>query len=246
MKILVPITAVFDPAVKPVVADDGVSLVAAAHQLVMNPFDEVALTAAVSLKQSGQADAVVAVSVGEEICRDMLRSALAMQADRAIWIKTESRPSSSQIVALLAAIVRQESPDLILCGKQSADDDACKTPQQLAGFLDYPQIVSVSSLRLENGQAIATADYGKGMAMYRTSLPAVLGIDLLLCAPKFPSLAHILKSKKMPIEEIEATGLVDDHFHDTPVIGREVNQRQSTCQYLTSVSALANVIKNIK
>ena len=243
MKILVPIARILNPDAKPSVDQDGISLLAPGFMPVMNPFDEVALTAAVTFKQASKASEVIAIGVGSEGYQDTLRSALAMQADRAIWIKTEDMPSLNEIVASIAFFARQEKVDLLLCGKQSADDDACCVPQMLSGLLDYPQIVSATTLDIADHQVIATADYKKALATMTVTLPCVVGVDLLLCSPKFPSLGQILKSKKTPIEEHVLADCLNVPLPAVSLIKREMVNDSTHCHYLDSVEELFDIIK---
>ena len=105
----------------------------------MNPFDEIAVEEAVRLKEQGKATEIVAVSIGPQQAGETIRTALAMGADRGILVKTDATVEPSAVAKILAKVVEQEKPDLVIMGKQAIDDDANQTGQMLAALLGWPQ-----------------------------------------------------------------------------------------------------------
>ena len=139
MKVLVAVKRAVDYNVSVRVKADGTDVDIANVKMSMNPFDEIAMEEAVRLKEAGIATEIIAVSAGVTQCQETLRSALALGADRAILIETSTELQPLAVAKLLAAVVKQESPSLVILGKQAIDDDANQTGQMLAGLLDLPQ-----------------------------------------------------------------------------------------------------------
>src|SRR3954467_3255331 len=139
MKVLVAVKRVIDFNVKPRVRMDGSGVDLANVKKSMNPFDEIAVEEAIRLKEKGKATEIVAVSIGPQQARETLRTALAMGADRAILVKTDQTVEPLAVAKILKALVGQESPQLVIMGKQAIDDDANQTGQMLAALLGWPQ-----------------------------------------------------------------------------------------------------------
>ena len=150
MKILVPIKRVVDYNVKVRPLSDSSDVDLNNVKMAVNPFCEIALEEAVRLKESGQATEVVAVSVGKSDSQEQLRTALALGADRATLVETDSLLEPLAISKVLKNIVDDEKPDLIILGKQAIDGDNNQTGQMLAALLDYPQATNESEVKLES------------------------------------------------------------------------------------------------
>src|SRR6187200_727827 len=135
MKVLVPVKRVIDYNVRPRVKADGSGVDLANVKMSMNPFDEIAVEEAVRLREKGVATEVVAVSIGPQQAQETLRTALAMGADRAILIQTTEDLEPLAVAKTLKAIVAEESPQLVLMGKQAIDGDNNATGQMLAALL---------------------------------------------------------------------------------------------------------------
>lgn len=203
MKILVPVKRVVDFNVKVRVKADGSDVDLANVKMGMNPFDEIALEEAIRLKEKGVATEVVAVSIGTKQVQDTLRTALAMGADRAILVETsETRDIEPLAVAkLLAAIVRDEQPGLVIAGKQAIDNDLNATGQMLAGLLGWSQATFASEVQVNEADAVVTREVDGGLQTIRVRLPAVITVDLRLNEPRYASLPNIMKARKKPLDE---------------------------------------------
>src|SRR6266487_1777807 len=156
MKILVPVKRVVDFNVKVRVKADGSGVETANVKMSMNPFDEIAVEEALRLKEAGTATEVVAVSCGVPACQETLRTALALGADRAILVETDSELQPLAVAKLLRAIAQKENPQLVILGKQAIDDDCNQTGQMLAALLGWPQATFASKLKIAgaaNGKA---------------------------------------------------------------------------------------------
>ena len=152
MKILVPVKRVVDFNVKIRVKSDGSGIDLANVKMSMNPFDEIAVEEAIRIKERGEADEVVAVSIGSGKSQDTLRTALAMGADRAILVKTEQNVEPLAVAKLLKRVAETEKPDLIILGKQAIDDDCNQAGQMLAGLLGWPQGTFASKVELNGAK----------------------------------------------------------------------------------------------
>ncbi|WP_424966971.1 electron transfer flavoprotein subunit beta/FixA family protein [Dinoroseobacter sp. S375] len=205
MKVLVPVKRVIDYNVKVRVKADGSGVDLANVKMSMNPFDEIAVEEAIRLKEAGTATEVVAVSIGVKQSQETLRTALAMGADRAILINaaedvhTDIEPLA--VAKLLAAVVKDEEPGLVLCGKQAIDNDMNATGQMLSALLGWSQATFASELSVEGDSASVTREVDGGLQTIKVSLPAIVSVDLRLNEPRYASLPNIMKAKKKPLDE---------------------------------------------
>jgi electron transfer flavoprotein beta subunit len=204
MKVLVPVKRVLDYNVKPRVKADGSGVDLANVKMSMNPFDEIAIEEAIRLKEkaakeSGGATEIVVVSVGEAKAQETLRTALAMGADRAILVTSDSRVEPLAVAKILAGIVAEESPDLVITGKQAIDDDNNQTGQMLAGLLGWAQGTFASKVEVTDGQVRVTREVDGGLETDLLKLPAIITTDLRLNEPRYASLPNIMKAKSKPL-----------------------------------------------
>ncbi len=203
MKVLVPVKRVIDYNVKVRVKADGSGVDLANVKMSMNPFDEIAVEEAIRLKEKGVATEVVVVSIGVKQAQETLRTALAMGADRAILIEaaadvqTDIEPLA--VAKLLAAVVKEEAPGLVLAGKQAIDNDMNATGQMLSALLGWAQGTFVSELAIADGKATVTREVDGGLQTIAVNLPAVLTVDLRLNEPRYASLPNIMKAKAKPL-----------------------------------------------
>lgn len=207
MKVLVPVKRVVDYNIKPRVAADGSGVETQGVKMSMNPFDEIALEEALRLREKGQADEVVAVSIGPQVAQDVLRTAMAMGADRAILIQTDAKIEPRVVSSLLKAVVEKEQPGLVSMGKQAIDDDMNATGQMLAARLGWPQGTFASKVEIADGKVEVAREVDGGTETVSLTLPAVITADLRLNEPRYASLPNIMKARKKPLETIEAASL---------------------------------------
>jgi electron transfer flavoprotein beta subunit len=200
MKILVPVKRVIDYNVKPRVKSDGSGVDLANVKMSINPFDEIAVEEAIRIKEAGKASEIVVVSIGPAKAQDVLRSALAMGADRAILIETDDDLEPLAVAKILKAIALEEGPELVILGKQAIDDDSNQTGQMLAALLARPQGTFASKVEIEGGLATVTREVDGGLETVRLTLPAIITTDLRLNEPRYASLPNIMKAKKKPLE----------------------------------------------
>ncbi len=207
MKVLVPVKRVIDYNVKARVKSDQSGVDLANVKMSMNPFCEIAVEEAVRQKEKGVATEVVAVSIGPIQAQETLRTALAMGADRAILIQTDQDPEPLAVAKLLAAIIGEESPDVVIMGKQAIDGDNNATGQMLAALLDWPQATFANSIELNPKDAKVGREVDGGIQTLDVTLPAIITADLRLNEPRYASLPNIMKAKKKPLDVKDATSL---------------------------------------
>jgi len=207
MKILVSVKRVVDYNVRIRVKADGSGVETANVKMSLNPFDEIAVEEAVRLKEKGTATEVVVVSIGVEAVQESLRAALAMGADRAIHVVTDSVIQPLAAAKILKAIAAQENPGLIITGKQAIDDDANQTGQMLAALLGWAQGTFASKLELADGSATVTREVDGGLMTVGLKMPAVITTDLRLNKPRFASLPNMMKARAKPIEKMDVASL---------------------------------------
>ncbi len=207
MKILVATKRVVDYNVRIRIKPDHSGIDLTNLKMSMNPFDEIALEQAVRLKEADVASEVIAVSLGTSECQEVLRSALARGACRAVLVETAVELQPLAVAKLLKVIVEREKPQLVILGKQAIDDDSNQTGQMLAALLNWPQGTFVSELKWLKNQVEVTREVDDGLEILNIDLPAVLTVDLRLNEPRHISLPNIMKAKQKTIETIQAEEL---------------------------------------
>lgn len=201
MKALVAVKRVVDFNVKVRVKADGSDVDIGNVKMSMNPFDEIAVEEAVRLKEAGKISEIVAVSIGEKKCEDTLRTALAMGADRAVHIETDSAVEPLAVAKLLKAVAEKEQPQILLLGKQAIDDDANQTAQMLAALLNAPQGTFAGKVELGSDEVTVTREIDGGLETVALKLPAVISTDLRLNEPRFVKLPNLMAAKKKPLDK---------------------------------------------
>ncbi len=203
MKVLVPVKRVIDYNVKVRVKADGTGVDLANVKMSMNPFDEIAVEEAIRLKEKGIVTEIVVVSIGVKQAQETLRTALAMGADRAILIEAASDVNIDieplAVAKLLAAVVKEEAPGLVLAGKQAIDNDMNATGQMLAALLGWSQATFVSELAIAGDTATVTREVDGGLQTISVKMPAIVTVDLRLNDPRYASLPNIMKAKAKPL-----------------------------------------------
>ena len=211
MKVLVPIKRVIDANIKVRVKTDNSGVELSNVKMAMNPFCEIAVEEALTLKESGAASETIAVSIGTDKTVDTLRTALAMGVDRAIFIKTESELDLQplHIGKILANIIRREEAELIIMGKQAVDNDNNQTGQILSGLLDYSlgTFISKFELSADASSVEVSREIDSGIEIRKLNLPAIVTVDLRLNEPRYASLPNIMKARSKPLETIELDSL---------------------------------------
>ena len=202
MKILVGIKRVVDFNVRIRVKSDGSGVDTDGVKMSINPFDEIALEQALRIREAGQAEEVIVVTIGGNECQQQLRTGLAMGADRAIQIDTPENQQPLTIARSLLKLVEKEQPGLVILGKQAIDGDNSQTGQMLAALWDRPQASFTSGLELSGDTATVIREVDAGLETIEVDLPAVITVDLRLNEPRFVKLPDIMKAKRKPLDVI--------------------------------------------
>lgn len=221
MKVLVPIKRVVDPYVKIRVKSDGSGVETQNVKMGMNPFDEIAMEEAVRWKEAGLVTEIIAVSIGTSAAQETLRQALALGADLAILISTDTAWPSLMIAKALHSLVKQHSPDIVIMGKQAIDDDCNQTGQMLAALLDWPQGTFASKIVFTDDRRSVnvTREVDAGLETLQIDLPAVITTDLRLNEPRYATLPNIMQAKRKPLTVIEWDSLHIEGKHDIDNLG---------------------------
>ena len=244
MKILVPIKRVVDYNVKVRPKSDETGVDLNNVKMAMNPFCEIAVEEAVRLKEAGKAEEIIAVTIGASSSQEQLRTALALGADRAILVETEVEAEPLGISKLLKSIVDRESPDLIILGKQAIDGDNNQTGQMLGALTGFSQATFASEVNLEGDSLSVTREIDGGLQTLDINLPAIVTTDLRLNEPRYASLPNIMKAKKKPIEQINASDLGVDINPRIEQIKVEEPPKRKAGIKVASVEELVQKLKN--
>lgn len=244
MKILVAVKRVIDYNVKIHVKSDKTGVETANVKMSMNPFDEIAVEEAIRLKEAGQASEIVLVSLGNIKCQDVIRSGLAMGADRGILIHTDEELQPLAVAKLIKATVETEKPDMIILGKQAIDEDNGQTGQMLAALLDYPQATFASKIDITDRSVNVTREIDGGLQTLKLSLPAIITTDLRLNEPRYASLPNIMKAKKKPLQTVPAIDLGIDIAPHFKILKIEEPAARSAGIKVKTVSELVDKLKN--
>ncbi|MET6758606.1 electron transfer flavoprotein subunit beta/FixA family protein [Pseudoalteromonas sp. NCIMB_1079] len=243
MKVLVPIKRVIDYNVKARVKSDNSDVDLTNVKMAMNPFCEIAIEEAIRLKEAGTATEVVAVTIGPKASQEQLRTALALGADKAIHIETDEKLESLHIAKLLAKIVEQETPELVILGKQSIDSDNNQTGQMLAALTKRGQGTFASKVVIENGKVNVTREVDGGLQTVALNLPAVVTTDLRLNEPRYASLPNIMKAKRKPLEVIATDSLGVDLTPRMQLISVEEPAKRTAGIIVEDVAQLVEKLK---
>jgi electron transfer flavoprotein beta subunit len=244
MKILVPIKRVVDYNVKVRPLSDNSNVDLNNVKMAVNPFCEIALEEAVRLKESGKATEVIAVSVGKSDSQEQLRTALALGADRAVLVETDSLLEPLGISKVLQKIIEDEKPEIVILGKQAIDGDNNQTGQMLGALLDYPQATNASEIILEDSSVRVTREIDGGLQTLELTIPAIITTDLRLNEPRYASLPNIMKAKKKELNVISVNDLGIDINPRTELLSVELPPSREAGIIVENIDELVDKLKN--
>ncbi|MBT3206064.1 MAG: electron transfer flavoprotein subunit beta/FixA family protein [Gammaproteobacteria bacterium] len=244
MKLLVSVKRVLDANVSIRLKPDLSGVDQSNVKMAINPFDEIAVEEAIRLKESGIAEEIIAVSIGEKKCQETLRTALAMGADRAIHIETDSQLQPLEIAKILKVITLQEKPEIIIMGKQSIDSDNNQTGQMLAALLGWSQGTYASKIDIQQKQVLVTREVDDGLETLSLNLPAVITTDLRLNEPRYVKLPNIMKAKKKPLSTLTAESLGINLTTGIEILKIEEPAKRSAGIIVNDVQELVSKLKN--
>lgn len=244
MKVLVAIKRVIDPYVKVRVKSDGSGVETNNVKMSMNPFCEIAVEEAIRLKESGVAEEVVVVSIGDSSVQETLRSALALGADRAIHVNGPTTLEPLAVAKVLAALMEKEQPQLVLLGKQAIDSDNNQVAQMLSALTGTSQGTFTSQLVIDDGSAQVTREIDGGLETLELSLPAIVSTDLRLNEPRYASLPNIMKAKRKPLDVLEVESLNVDLQPRQQVVEVTAPPKRESGEIVSSVDDLIDKLRN--
>ena len=244
MKILVPIKRVVDYNVKVRPLSDNTDVDLNNVKMAVNPFCEIALEEAVRIKEAGNADEIIAITVGKNESQEQLRTALALGADRATLVETDSLLEPLAISKVLKKLIDDEKPDLIILGKQAIDGDNNQTGQMLAALLDYPQATNASEVIIEDSSVKVTREIDGGLQTLELTIPAIITTDLRLNEPRYASLPNIMKAKKKELNVISASDMGIDINSRTELLSVELPPSREAGIIVETVDQLVDKLKN--
>lgn len=244
MKCLVPVKCVVDPYVKVRVKPDQTGVETAHAKKAMNPFDEIAMEAAVQLKEQGKVSEIIAVSIGSNQAQEILRQALARGADSAQLVECEEELQPLTISKILKQITEQLDCQLIIMGKQAIDDDSNQTGQMLSALLDWPQATFASAIEVNENSLCVTREIDGGLETIEVNLPAVVTTDLRLNEPRYISLPNVMKAKKKPLETRSASEFEVSLQNTLEVLRVTPPPERASGKMVESVDELVNCLRN--
>ncbi|MFA6036825.1 MAG: electron transfer flavoprotein subunit beta/FixA family protein [Legionellales bacterium] len=246
MKILVPIKRVVDYRVKIRVKSDGTGVVTEHVKMSMNPFDEIAIEEAVRLKEKKLADEIIAISIGDALSQETLRTALAMGADRAVLIQTDQALLPRAVAKILEKIIAEQKPELVMMGKQAIDGDYNQTGQMLAARLQWGIGTFISKIEIADKTVTVVREVDTGLETLQLTLPCVVTVDLRLNQPRIATLPNIMQAKQKPLEIVPLANLGLDLTAQTQTLSVEPPVMRQGGKILANIDELVKVLKQEK
>ena len=243
-KIMVCLKRVVDYNVRIRVKPDGSGVATEGVKMSINPFDEIALEEALRIKERGDAEEIVAVSIGSSDAQQQLRTGLAMGADRAILVEADEPVEPLNAARIFLALVEQEQPGLVILGKQAIDDDCSQTGQMLAALWGRPQATFASEVALAGDKATVTREVDAGLEVIEVDLPAVITTDLRLNEPRYVKLPDIMKAKKKSLDVLSASELGVNLTPQFTVITTEPPPQRQKGVMVNDVAELVQALKD--
>jgi electron transfer flavoprotein beta subunit len=244
MKVLVAVKRVIDYNVKIRVKADNSDVDLTNVKMAMNPFCEIAVEEAVRLKEKGVASEIVVVSIGPKEAQEQLRTALALGADRAVLVETADKVDSLGVAKILAKVVEEEQPGMVIMGKQSIDSDNNQTGQMLGALTGMPQGTFASEVVVDGESVNVTREIDGGLQTVALNLPAIVTTDLRLNEPRYASLPNIMKAKRKPLDTKTPADLGVDVASKVKTLKVEPPAERSAGVKVGSVDELVEKLKN--
>jgi electron transfer flavoprotein beta subunit len=210
----------------------------------INPFDEIALEEALRIKERGEANEVIVVSIGGSESQQQLRTGLAMGADRAILVESVEPVDPLTGARIFHSLIKRENPDLVILGKQAIDDDNSQTGQMLAAIWGRPQATFASKLLVAGDKATVTREVDVGLEIIEVDLPAVVTVDIRMNDPRYVKLPDIMKAKKKPLEQIPLADLDVEKAAPVRSLRYEPPMERKKGEMVEDVAGLVGALKD--
>jgi electron transfer flavoprotein beta subunit len=241
VKILVSVKRVPDPATTIRILPDGSGIATDNVKWVINPFDEIAIEEALRIKEK-QGGEVALLSIGQQTWQEQLRTGLAMGADRAILVRADQPLDTLAIARVMAKIVGDEKPDLVIIGKQAIDDDSNQVGQMLAEMLGWPQATFASKVEIAGTKCTVVREVDGGLETIAFEVPGVITTDLRLNEPRYASLPGIMKARKKELKDIPVDSLGVDLAPKLKIKTLAAPPKRQAGRKVSSVEELVGVL----
>lgn len=205
MKIVVCVKRVPDTETRIRIAESGDAIDESGVKFIMSPYDEFAVEGALRTKEAAGEGEVALLTLGDAAAAEILRSGLAMGADRAILLEGEVTMDGLATARALVAELEAMEAGLVLFGTVAADDDQQQVGPMVATLLGRPCVTGVADFEVEDGVATCHREVEGGVEVVEADLPAVLTITKGEFEPRYASLKGIMAAKKKPLEQKDAS-----------------------------------------
>jgi electron transfer flavoprotein beta subunit len=205
LKIVVTVKQVPDPNLTLTLeADNSISR---EKEVVLDPGDECGVEEALQLKEAHGGE-VILVSMGPERSKDAIRKGLSMGADRGILISDPKLAGADALLTarVLAAAIKAEEPDLVICSTESYDGSTGMVPPMLAELLGLPQLTFAKKVEVNGSNVKVNRQTSDGYQVVEASTPALITVTAGIAEPRYASLKGIMAARSKEIKQI---GLAD-------------------------------------
>jgi electron transfer flavoprotein beta subunit len=201
LKIVVTVKQVPDPnSTLSLEADNTISR---EKEVVLDPGDECGVEEGLQLKEAHGGE-VVLVSMGPERAKDAIRKGLSMGADRAVLISDASLAGADALTTarVLAAAIKKEEPDLVICATESYDGSTGMVPPMLAELLGFPQLTFAKKVEVDGSTIKVHRQTADGYQMVEASTPALISVTAAIAEPRYASLKGIMAARSKEIKQV--------------------------------------------
>ena len=201
MKIVVTVKQVPDPNSNLTLeADNSISR---EKEVVLDPGDECGVEEALQLKEAHGGE-VVLVSMGPERAKDAIRKGLSMGADRGVLITDPGLAGADALLTahVLAAAIKSEEPDLVICATESYDGSTGMVPPMLAELLGFPQLTFAKKVEVDGSNVKVHRQTGDGYQVVEASTPALITVTAAIAEPRYASLKGIMAARSKEIKQL--------------------------------------------
>jgi electron transfer flavoprotein beta subunit len=201
LKIVVTVKQVPDP--NSTLTLEGDNSISREKEAVLDPGDECGVEEGLQLKEAHGGE-VVLVSMGPERAKDAIRKGLSMGADRGVLISDASLAGADALLTarVLAAAIKQESPDLVICATESYDGSTGMVPPMLAELLGVPQLTFAKKVEIDGATVKIHRQTADGYQIVEAPSPALVTVTAAIAEPRYASLKGIMAARSKEIKQI--------------------------------------------
>lgn len=201
MKIVVTVKQVPDPNANFVL--EGDNTISREKEVVLDPGDECGVEEGLQLKEAHGGE-VVLVSMGPERAKDAIRKGLSMGADRGILISDPGLAGADALLTakVLAAAIKSEQPDLVICATESYDGSTGMVPPMLAELLDMPQLTFAKKVEISGSNIKVHRQTADGYQVVEAATPALITVTAGIAEPRYASLKGIMAARSKEVKQL--------------------------------------------